>query len=447
MVLDAEAFRSLVAIPLRPLLLFNLYVRVLGSAELLKDVTSKDKAKLCKSCVFDDVPPGHIIVREGDVATHFAVLVQGHCEVSVRGRAVARLGPGDYWGHVSLLENRSEAVTITAVSTDQGGDGGDGGEGDEKMMSEERGCVVALFEEPVFHRVLAPLHVYLLEEAAANPLGLPSHHITQPRDLNATISSSSSAAGAGLMRRRRKVDLKLKNMTPIAALGQGNFASVTLVQESESGDVFALKSTQRARIEASKQRTNLYNERHLLESCHHPFIARLHAAFDDATSLHLLLEYVPGGELFHLIHRPGKDGLSNERVKFYSAGILLAICYLHGKDIAYRDLKAENCLIDAQGYPKLVDFGFAKVITDRSFTLCGTPEYLAPELVLGRGHTKAVDYWALGVLVYEMALGRTPFLERGASSDHATICKNILTGRVKFDQEIDPDCKVGSWLS
>jgi serine/threonine protein kinase len=97
-----------------------------------------------------------------------------------------------------------------------------------------------------------------------------------------------------------------------------------------------------------------------------------------------------------VIHKENHDGVPDPSAKFYAAGVLLAVAYLHSKNIAYRDMKPENCLIDKNGYPKVVDFGFAKEITNRSFTLCGTPEYLAPELVLGRGHNKAVDYWALG---------------------------------------------------
>ena len=94
------------------------------------------------------------------------------------------------------------------------------------------------------------------------------------------------------------------------------------------------------------------------------------------------------GELFSVLHKANSDGVPDHQAKFYAIGVTNALAYLHSKEIAYRDMKPENCLIDKDGYPKLVDFGFAKVITGKSFTLCGTPEYLAPELVLGRGHNK-----------------------------------------------------------
>ena len=102
-------------------------------------------------------------------------------------------------------------------------------------------------------------------------------------------------------------------------------------------------------------------------------------------------------------------------------------------------MKPENCLIDSKGYPKLVVFGFAKVITSKSYTLCGTPEYLAPELVLGRGHNKAVDYWAFGIMVYEMQAGYSPFSD--ANMDQTEICRNIIKEKLEFSAGFDHDCK------
>lgn len=123
-------------------------------------------------------------------------------------------------------------------------------------------------------------------------------------------------------------------------------------------------------------------------------------------------------------------GLPEIATKFYAAGILEGLTYMHRRHIVYRDLKPENVLLDSDGYPVIVDFGFSKVVTDKTYTFCGTPLYLAPEIVLSRGHDRAVDYWSLGCLIYEMLFGATPFYERGI--DQKGLFKNIVRGKWKL---------------
>ena len=152
----------------------------------------------------------------------------------------------------------------------------------------------------------------------------------------------------------------------------------------------------------------------------------------------MLIEVCLGGELFNYLHsHPTRhvDYIPEEDARFYAACVLDAFEYLHDKMIVYRDLKPENLLIDAVGYLKVVDFGFAKVVTDRTYTLCGTPEYLSPELVLGKGHHKGVDYWALGVLIYEMVVGYSPFAGEN-TPDQMVICRNILAGKYDVPKRV-----------
>ena len=117
---------------------------------------------------------------------------------------------------------------------------------------------------------------------------------------------------------------------------------------------------------------------------------------------------------------------------FYGANVALAVQALHDTNVVFRDLKPENLMFDAHGYLKLVDFGFAKKLVGKTFTLCGTPEYLAPETILGRGYTKAVDWWSFGVLMYDMVVGASPFVGENGEDDEMTICRNIIERRVKF---------------
>jgi serine/threonine protein kinase len=155
----------------------------------------------------------------------------------------------------------------------------------------------------------------------------------------------------------------------------------------------------------------------------HPYIAKLHASLQDDTYIYFVLELLLGGELFtHLRHR-GK--LSEQSTRFYCATVVYAFLTLHSKKIAYRDLKPENLVMDVNGYVKLVDFGLAKqLFTGKTWTLCGTPDYLAPEIILNEGHDMAVDYWALGVLIYEMVSGAPPFY----AEDPMEVYEKILGG-------------------
>ncbi|GAB9464255.1 hypothetical protein Gpo141_00001692 [Globisporangium polare] len=184
------------------------------------------------------------------------------------------------------------------------------------------------------------------------------------------------------------------------------------------------------------------NEKNIMAQCNHPFILKLHQTYKDKNNLYLLIEFVQGGELFTYLHcSPNSPGrLPNDHARFLASHVLMAIEYLHDRSIVYRDLKPENLLLDTQGYLKVVDFGFAKVVEDRTYTLCGTPEYLAPELVLGKGHNKGVDYWALGILIYELVVGHSPF-SGSNQSDQMQICRNIVKENVHYPATMSESCK------
>jgi len=166
-----------------------------------------------------------------------------------------------------------------------------------------------------------------------------------------------------------------------------------------------------------KQIDHVRDERQLLSDVTgHPFITNMLASFSDRDFLYLLLDYIPGGELFTYLRKYRR--FSEDMARFYAAEIVLVLEYLHEQQggIAYRDMKPENLLLDAEGHIRLVDFGFAKRLGYKddehpveTYTLCGTPEYLAPEVIQNKGHTTAVDWWALGILIYEFLTGYPPF--------------------------------------
>jgi len=163
----------------------------------------------------------------------------------------------------------------------------------------------------------------------------------------------------------------------------------------------------KAEILRLKQVDHIISENTILSNISHPFLIKMLGFSQDERFLYFVLEYVQGGELFTYLRNKGK--LENEEAQLYAAQVVCMFEYQHSKNIIYRDLKPENILISADGYLKLTDFGFAKYCDNRTYTLCGTPEYLAPEILLNKGHGKPVDWWTLGILIYEMLAGIDPF--------------------------------------
>lgn len=226
-------------------------------------------------------------------------------------------------------------------------------------------------------------------------------------------------------------NLKLTDFDLRATVGTGTFGRVRIVKlkGETSRCPFALKMLKKSEILRLKQVQHVKSEKEILMMIEHPFIVTLVAAFQDSKRLYMLMEYVNGGELFSYLRKQGKLPLNSAR--FYAAEITLAFHYLHERNIVYRDLKPENLLLDSEGHIKITDFGFAKVIETRSYTLCGTPEYLAPEIIQSKGHGKGVDYWALGILIFEMIAGYPPFFDENPFG----IYQRILAGKLEFPQK------------
>lgn len=228
----------------------------------------------------------------------------------------------------------------------------------------------------------------------------------------------------------------LQDFDLLETLGTGTFGRVLLVrlkgrEVNDRTAYFALKILAKSDIVRLKQVSHVTNEKDILTKVDHPFLVNMIDTFQDRQNCYMLLEYVVGGEVFSYLRRAGS--FSADVARFYVATIVLAIEYLHNNNIIYRDLKPENLLIDSSGYTKVTDFGFAKQVEERTWTLCGTPEYLAPEIIQCSGHGKAVDWWSLGVLLFEMLAGYPPFCD----PNPLNVYEKILQGHIIFPDHID----------
>uniref|UniRef100_A0A8C1SI85 cAMP-dependent protein kinase n=1 Tax=Cyprinus carpio TaxID=7962 RepID=A0A8C1SI85_CYPCA len=210
----------------------------------------------------------------------------------------------------------------------------------------------------------------------------------------------------------------LDDFDRLKTLGTGSFGRVMLVKHKATDQFYAMKVLDKQKVVKLKQVEHTLNEKRILQAVSFPFLVRLEYSFKVQYNVISLIDSEP-------------------HARFYAAQIVLTFEYLHSLDLIYRDLKPENLLIDQHGYIQVTDFGFAKRVKGRTWTLCGTPEYLAPEIILSKGYNKAVDWWALGVLIYEMAAGYPPFF----ADQPIQIYEKIVSGKVRFPSHFSSDLK------
>lgn len=275
-----------------------------------------------------------------------------------------------------------------------------------------------------------------------------SRRISISTEIVATTVSTDSSPSGSPMGARASADVMqpsprqwhLDDLEEFGVLGHGTYGRVSLVGHRPSGSTYALKAMQKRSLIEMKRVAHVMRERELLVACcDHPFIVTLHGAFTDAANVYMLFEPALGGELLTLLGAEEKGRFREGQACFYAASVVAALSHMHSRSIAYRDLKPENLLLDKEGFLKICDFGFAKVIDGKTYTLCGTPEYLAPEVLKKCGHGLPVDWWALGILIFEMLTGDPPF----CSDDMAPLFlyRCILRGTFTFPAYISKSAR------
>eukprot|EP01017_Pseudomicrothorax_dubius_P021557 TRINITY_DN2320_c0_g2_i2.p1 TRINITY_DN2320_c0_g2~~TRINITY_DN2320_c0_g2_i2.p1 ORF type:complete len:391 (-),score=74.98 TRINITY_DN2320_c0_g2_i2:131-1303(-) len=231
--------------------------------------------------------------------------------------------------------------------------------------------------------------------------------------------------------RNESSSVRLETLVNIKKLGFGQFGSVYLVKSRETGKYYALKCVSKAQILSQNLEKHLIQEKRVLEMIHHPYVMQFIRTFKDDNYIYFLVEYIKGMELFDAIREIGL--LNSEESQFYIGQLVLGMEHLHSNNIIYRDLKPENVMVDSKGFLRMIDMGTAKILkakTARTFTIIGTPHYMAPEVLTGKGYSLNVDLWSIGVCLFEFMCGMVPFGEE--AEDPYEIYEEIIKKDIKY---------------
>lgn len=229
--------------------------------------------------------------------------------------------------------------------------------------------------------------------------------------------------------------VQLSDFSLIAPIGEGNYSSVVLARHIATGGLYAIKCLSKDQLIEAEEVTHTLAERNILVNARHPFLVPLHAAIQTPANLYFVLSFCPGGELFN--HLRARRTFDEPTVRVIAAELTLALEYLHANGVIYRDLKPENILVQSDGHVALADFGLSKAVGGEDVTtstFCGTPEYLAPEMLTARAHTMAVDWWALGTLIFELLAGAPPFFSPHIPAMYA----QIVSAPLRFPAHVSP---------
>jgi len=396
------------------------YIELLSKVSLFQGLNEYDRAKLADAVQTSFHKPGDTIIEQDNLeSSQFYIITKGECVVYLPGKSeeVKRLGEGDYFGEVAILEEMPPTASVVAST-------------DVTSIKLDRASFVRLIGGSAIKTVLKEgMDNYVFSDDR-------SGHGTSHGDRDSLSSRKDKfneiAGGRDPPPSNWTDDLKLDDLVAIKEIGRGLTATVYLCKLRDSKQTTSVcKLMRKSRIVSKNQVSNVIREKQLLESLQCPFLTSYYDSTQDERNLYLFMEHVAGGDLFTLL--ADKKRFDSKFARFYAAEVLLALEYLHIYNYACRDVKPENVLIDSQGHTKVADLGFTKHLErgERTYTTCGTTDYMAPEVILSQGHNKAVDYWAFSVLVYEMLTGQAPF--EGSSHNHKV--HRILTADLIFPDD------------
>jgi len=360
-----------------------------------------------------------IVCARGEDAGILFLVQSGFCQVTEADDAdegKKGLLKGDWFGEQQLFEMAPASRTV--------------------MVTSEKATILSLDN----------YHYQLVHQASQDHSILEQikqAHGTAQEVSNWLKKRRTSAAGRRpSIASRRSVGVEqVKEFKTVGALGEGNFGLVLLLRDEddeEKPSEYALKGLNKQHLEQEKQENMVKNERNVLALLDSPFIIHMHGCFHDSGFVYFLLEAALGGELFDVYNDHDLWG-QTDKARFHVACVALGLAHMHSRHVIWRDLKLENCLVNSQGYIKLTDMGIAKMVTGKTYTVCGTADYFAPETLKQVGHNRAADWWALGVMLFIMMAGHSPF----DAPEVTQIYKNIIKGltKVQFPAGFPPEAE------
>ncbi|KAM3672915.1 cGMP-dependent protein kinase 2 isoform 2-T2 [Ammospiza maritima maritima] len=413
--LDREVFQNIMRVTAQTRQ--EQYRNFLRSVALLKNLPEDKLTKIMDCLEVEYYDKGDYVIREGEEGNTFFIIAKGKVIVTQsttdhsQPQVIKNLYKGDYFGEKALISDDVRSANVIA---------------DEYNVE----CLV--IDRETFNQTVGTyeeLQTYL-EGYVANLAQADEKRHAKGRSFCGQLTKEVSLEMIELKEKVAQFPPSpFQNLEVVTTLGVGGFGRVELVKVKNENVAFAMKCIKKKHVVDTKQQEHIYSEKKILEQICSPFVVKLYRTFKDNKYVYMLLEACLGGELWSLLRDRGS--FDEFTTKFCVGCVTEAFDYLHQIGIIYRDLKPENLILDAEGYIKLVDFGFAKKIGSgqKTWTFCGTPEYVAPEVILSKGHDFSVDFWSLGILVYELLTGSPPF----SGADQMMTYNLILKGIEKLD--------------
>lgn len=422
--IDRTSFRSVVAQESSDK--FKQTLTFLRGVEYLKPLRNEELFRIVDKVSYENYTQDQVIIPKGQEPESLYIIVAGEVKMTEYGddgaeKSITSLKQGDFFGEGQLLKKKTNTEKWTRTSI---------------TCAEPVQCLK--LNPETFSLISDTVESLLVKQMAKR------ESIKTPIDGATVITDTNDDPDdlpVEIEKKEKEPRIQRNELRTLGFLGKGSYGHVQLVIHKTTKQTYALKGVMKREIVECGQVDHIVSEKRVMMKMDSPFILKLVNTYKDKDCVYFLLEAALGGELFNVLR--ARTIIDEKTARYYVASVCLAFDYMHSMNIVYRDLKPENILLDAQGFAKVVDFGFAKELTGeegmRTHTLCGTPDYLAPEVILGTGHSFGFDWWCIGIFIYELTAGWPPFMDD--DGDAMKTYENIMDHRISYDDHISQNAR------